>query len=618
MLSLLLAVGAFATPVDRFPWQIEATYEGEPQVVAIAVPPELRSFSDPADGSDLLVLDEAGEELPVVAVRSVPPQTVPLRLRGGRDPYLWTTRPLDRPIDGLELRMGSGGWAATATVERLEAGEWVPHASKLLFEHLQGQDRRLYFDPTGDSLRVRVHQHYPAHDRVPSIKGLRDPTPVTMDSELRLAVTSPHVREDGWAEYSVDLPHDLPLRAVTLHTDEPLFDRAVRVRSTPLGDWTATGGTKVRRLSLGGAQVDMTRVTVSSMRTDRLLLYVEAHGEAPLELTEVTVELEDRALLLLDPGPGPLTVLGGAPAGTRRPGDLEVAERELLRMEPAVAEVSTVADNPRFMPEEVRTGVALPGGELIPGEWGYARTIEGSGLVHIALPPEVIALARPDRGDLRVVDEDNRQVPFASRTRPTHRPHTPAWTRSEEGGVSRLEIESSGRVETLTLRTEAPLFERDITLYRRRGAALEPLRSHRWRGEDHPATLTLRVSSEADSGLVVQIDNRDNPPLSITDVELGLPDHALVAVVPEGSRLLYGQPRASAPRYDLALIESDLVHRARVGAELGPQQILTPPPASRLQQGALFGGIAVMVLALGGMTAQLLRDEDETEGETEG
>ncbi|MCO4744964.1 MAG: hypothetical protein KC912_09265 [Proteobacteria bacterium] len=616
----LLLTAALATPVERFPWQAEVQIDAPVEAIAIPLPPELRSLADPRDGSDLLVVDASGAEVPFALARETPAEEVRLRVRASTDIDVWQTEPLDRPIDGLVVDLPGSPWATTVTIERQEDGEWLPHAEGLVFTHPLGRDEIVRFAPTRASLRVRYHHHFTSRrHRTPHLRGLRDPRPYVTPTRLTLDVVDQRVREDGWAVYTVELPHDLPIRSVNLHTDHDLFDRAVHVGSTPLGSWTnpGSGGSRVRRIPIGDADVDLTEVPLPrGLKSDVMLLHVEAHGERPLEIDQVTVELEGKAILLHEVTAGALTVYGGAPAATRHVDDLQSARPELQRMAVQTVRPGPVTGNPSYEPVEVRTGVALPGGVLDMDGWTRSRTLTGEGLVHIDLPVDVLATARADRADLRLVDPEGRQVPYVLRRRSTPRATAPSHVRTEHGGISRIRVESphaNAPVASVTLHSATPLFERDVRVYRARGATLEPLRSHRWRGEDHPTTLTLLLDTPVGDELVVEIDNGDNPPLPLNGVELGLPDWEMVAVLPADTRLLYGQPRAQAPTYDLALVRGDLLHRAQATAIVGPEVKLTPAPTPLAQQAALFGGLALMVLALGAMTVQMVGEEPTEE-----
>ena len=51
---------------------------------------------------------------------------------------------------------------------------------------------------------------------------------------------------------------------------------------------------------------------------------------------------------------------------------------------------------------------------LTPNQWQFRQAIEvpGPGLVQVNLPAETINIARPDLGDLRIVDAEEKEVPF--------------------------------------------------------------------------------------------------------------------------------------------------------------------------------------------------------------
>src|SRR5690606_23506416 len=119
--------------------------------------------------------------------------------------------------------------------------------------------------------------------------------------------------------------------------------------SAPSGDhW-------VRRIRVGTAAVDITRVPVRLDPTRNLTFYVDSRSLQPLQIPEVTVELEGVAALVPDPGPGPHTLYGGAPPNTSPTFDVQAALPELWSVVTARAEVGEVGVNPSFVPPEVRT-----------------------------------------------------------------------------------------------------------------------------------------------------------------------------------------------------------------------------------------------------------------------
>jgi hypothetical protein len=228
------------------------------------------------------------------------------------------------------------------------------------------------------------------------------------------------------------------------------------------------------------------------------------------------------------------------------------------------------------------------------------------------------ALARR-RGlaDVRIVDAESRQIPYVVEDRPepisVTLPVPKAQTRAGESvyelalpysawpAGTRIALETSGRV-----------FERSVLVRTRpdshRNRRRVDLARAVWRGTEADAAappLTLDLALRASPSIEVVVDEGDNAPLPITRARLLVPARALRFQHP-GTPLvmLYGNPRAAAPRYDRALLTRELISRPARELELPP-----PPPGSDADEDAkdrrLFW--AAVVLAGAVVIVMLLR-----------
>ena len=415
---LLLLASAFAAEVDRYPWQARVNLPDcagcDQGVWRVRLPPPLRSVDDPVDGTDLTLLDSNGDPVPFAIARGQgEARTTWIRVQptGERDVY--RIEAMDRPIDGLSVELPTTPSVATVSVFRSEANRWVPHGQpQLVWRHADGDRTEVDFPVTSGPLLVRLQytDRGPLDD--PDIDGFTRPLPDVPPSQLDLPVTDWRLEEDGWARYTVKLPHPLPVRAVTLNATDPLFDREVVVGDKVAEGWqreSATG--RIRRFHIGGASVDLLRVpTPGRNETDALVIYVEARGDAPLTIPDITVEVEGSELLLLDPGPGPFTLLAGAPPQTGLTYDLVVAVPELAREAQGVVDPTDISDNPAYRPPELRTGLVAPGPPADLARQRWSRPVQGSpGLARIPLDREALAHVQADHRDLRLVDAEGRR-----------------------------------------------------------------------------------------------------------------------------------------------------------------------------------------------------------------
>jgi hypothetical protein len=230
------------------------------------------------------------------------------------------------------------------------------------------------------------------------------------------------------------------------------------------------------------------------------------------------------------------------------------------------------------------------------------RDVTGpEGLVAVPLDAEVLSHARSDLADLRLVTPDGRQIPFLLRERPGEADlGEVAFERGEHGRRSRLRVKLDDPnlpLSAITLRTSARAFSREVRILRPRATQLEPVRSWTWSSNGETSGLSLGLYERFGDELIVEIENGDDAPLPIESVSLRAPAWEVVAILPAGgATLVYGDPRARAPGYDLYLVRDRVLRRTPAAAALGPER-------TRVKVASLFdralAGIGVLVLAVG-------------------
>jgi hypothetical protein len=400
----------------------------------------------------------------------------------------------------------------------------------------------------------------------------------------------------------------MPIERIGLTVEDGLFERRIGI----IRDGNTSELGTVRRMRIGGAAVEHVEVSVGGiLYSDRLEVVVDAHGNAPLTITEVSVTMEGVDMLVVDPQGGPFYLYGGAPPQDATPSDLAFAVPDLFRAAAGVAVPGAVTVNPAYQPPEVRAGLASPSTPIDLSDFTAVRAVSGEGLVRIPLDEAVLKEARSALGDLRLIDPEGRQIPFLLERRAVDA----RWDdlpveREEKGDVTFLKVEVPHQeipVASITLTTDATLFQRRVTAWRARGATLEPLRSYEWVGEDRPGALTLELSKLVGETLLISIDNGDDPPLPVEIESVGWAQHELIARLPPGgARLVYGSPTVAAPCYDLALLGSDLQRRATAEATLGTPETLKPLPVSMWDRLALGAGLGALVMGLIWLTIRLV------------
>ena len=207
------------------------------------------------------------------------------------------------------------------------------------------------------------------------------------------------------------------------------------------------------------------------------------------------------------------------------------------------------------------------GGALAVDQFRVSRKLPDvpEGLAVLLLDAHVLARSR-NLADVRIADADHRQIPYLVEERAEPLAVTltvPERTAERRSSIYRLELpfERWPAGTRLVLTTNASVFDRGVVVRRvpdtHRNRRAELIASSRWRSTDPelaPAFETAFVVRDA-RAIEVVIDEGDNAPLPIASARLLLPSRALRFHHPGTPLvLLYGNRRANAPRYDIALL----------------------------------------------------------------
>lgn len=588
-LSLIVLHAALAAPVDAplmAPVALPAT-----GIASISVPTEMRVRAESA--GDFVLLDANGREVPFiwVATEERRPVTAWVAPTAERDTYVVS---VEEPVDGLTLSLASGA-RATVTVAQ---GEVLTRALVWNLGSSASLDVPLPVPAKGPfSLRFAW-----VGDAPPDAPDARAWTQdLRLDTEsVPLTVGPPVVdaRGETWWDLSATrtyVAYDTRLR---LDLDAPTFARDVVVTDggpdgAPIGRGqvfrSASGeqawvpvAAPARRMSVGLAP---TRDPMPTLRG--------AHLTFP-----------ETRLFVRDPGPGPHTLYGGRHRGLdARTYDLEIDRNELLRARPRVVAPGATAPNPAFVPPEVTANLVAPGRALPLPRWRWKRPIVGQGLVEVDVPPDVAAASRDDLHDVRVVDSAGLELPRTVASPPGQLQwHVLAPTRTEDGSRSVLEIrlpEPGSAVGAVRIRSDATAFSRDVSLERVGPVGPEVLAAAWWNGDPTGSVLELPLGRRVGDTLRVVIDNGNDAPLPISEIALSVPRWSLVTFAPPGgATLVYGNPVADDPEFDLYALADELRDRGPAPATLAAAVAIERPPLPLWDSALLLAGLAVASVAL--------------------
>jgi hypothetical protein len=232
-------------------------------------------------------------------------------------------------------------------------------------------------------------------------------------------------------------------------------------------------------------------------------------------------------------------------------------------------------------------------------------------LYALTLAPEDLAELRHDAGDLRIVDEDGRQVPYvlepgASEARLTLAVERAARAaRPSPAPVSRYALQLRDPVSgkplalplvALELDVKEAFFDRPVRLLaeaegesgERRLYAGRLARSADPRPSPQapPRPLTMPLPGTRLSTLFLELDEGDDAPLTLLAARgtVRVP-RATFKAGPGAYRVLLGNREAIAPRYDLASLRREVLSYSALAAEASPAEA---NPAFRRLAGDYF------------------------------
>ncbi len=137
------------------------------------------------------------------------------------------------------------------------------------------------------------------------------------------------------------------------------------------------------------------------------------------------------------------------------------------------------------------------------------------------------------------------------------------------------------------------------------GASIDLADWTRRRTVDAAASGVIQIELDAWALAGCQLDHGDNPPIPVEDPHVRFAAPVIVAKLTTNAPLflVYGNPKATAPQYDLRLVEKELMAAEPQSASLKEEEILGPDKREKM---ALDTGSPWLWLALGGVVIALL------------
>lgn len=664
---LLAAATARAAPADEAPDlrrlfpQERDVFVAENGLVRLAVPPDVLAACRP-DLSDLRVFDRQNREVPYIIDAGVPPGRK-LEMVRSRDAVITDVQravieredgpPLYRETYVIDPPPAADvGWDLVFDVARPRFTRRVvlavvaadgsarplpgEHSIFRLSEPPATKNRLALPTSAGERLAVTIEGeddgggylgaglHFEtAHDFAPR-QGVR----VELEEIAR-------ERRDGRTAIELVRPRGLVPDALQLETATGSFNRDIQVwDENPGRDAVLLGRTTLFRLQ-GAVPVEERALGVQPARGERLRVEIDDGDSPPLEEVRIAAVVRQPVLIF------ELNAAGDAPAGTLRfgGGRAQSPRYDLAGLLPqtgtaldsrradAAAQLAEAAESGRARLGETRANPAYDGAPALAFAMRPSAVLDAraythrrplavrpspDGLSRVRLTAADAARARPDLGDVRVVDAQSRQWPYllqadAARSWQPLAIDGPRQRRNESQYRLRLPVAPLA-IDQLVLESDASFFDRAyrLTALDADDNAIALTAGRLVLRAEHPRPVALGFPAVRVTALELTVEDGDEAPLAFRAAYGRAIEAELFLAAPAGDYvLLVGEPDVAAPRYELERIRDVILAVNSGSATTGD---LAPNPdysmSARLAAGG--GGTLQRVLLWGVLIAAVV------------
>lgn len=444
----------------------------------------------------------------------------------------------------------------------------------------------------------------------------------------------------GETVLTLELPaRHLLLTGLELTVRDRIFSRSVRIteRELTAGESTeqvVAGGFISRFQSSDQMLREQLRIALNVTTNSRHLeIHIQNDNNAPLAIEQAFVWRRPVWLTFNADAPGAYTILTGRADVTAPNYDLANFSADLRKVAPSALKISEASPNPGFEAPDQLAEAPLLGTAVDTSDWRFRRTVtpQTAGVHTLELDPHVLGHAQAGLGDLRLI-RDGLQAPYLIERTSLLRPLVLSVSAADDPKRPRLSLWRVTLplerlpIQRLALTTDTALFSRTVhvfeTIEDSRGALYRRALSGAVQWDATPdrreRKRVIGLTAVPQTNVVeIEIDNGDNPPISLTGVQADYPVIRLLFRADAKPFLLYyGSEGAQAPSYDLRLVADRLLNQEKSIAALGPEEPLKSAPKlilSGIKSGiALWGALGLVVAVLLFVIARLLPKTPES------
>ncbi len=631
-LVILLAAAASLHALTPDEWQNRQSFKIERAgPIKFSLPPATQDAAQP-DLRDLRIIDASGKEIPYLLLTPVAPvgnKIAPKVFRTeltDKATILFIETGTAQPLDFIELETGATSFIKPVRIDLSTDGEnWNYFDSNLPVFRQDGATKTT----------IPLGQKIAPHVRLTINDEQSRPIAIT-GAYLQVSNTTPSPTEPftprivrteeftGETVITLDLgAANLSLASLEISTEDTLFARNVtvavqeihndQISERPLARGTIFQIALDLNSDVSGLQIPVD----ASIPSREVLVHIRNDDSPSLRIREIQARRTPLHVVIAPNAPGRFELLTGNTQTTPPHYDLAALATELGQLQTSPVLISEPTKNASYRQTDPLADLTLEGAVLDISPWKHQRVVHPTrpGVQQIELDLHALANTRSDFADIRLM-QSGKQVPFIiERTghsrdlifSPVEAPDP------KRPSVSRWKFPLSQAglpLSQLVIHSPTKLFDRSLSLF-------EVLKNHLgdtyqrnvstqvWMRKpaenSQPLIIALSERMQSDS-LWIETDNGNNPPLKLQRLQAFFPVVRLLfkATHTEPFDLVYGNPAATAPRYDVSLIANQLLNAKRVPALLGSVQTIVPTtsPLKGASGGVLLWAVLAIVLAI--------------------
>lgn len=586
---------------------------------------------------DLRIVDSKGDQVPYLIERLLPDAESIIRpaefhstIENGAT-HLNLKTGTRAPIVGVSLETPATRFMKAVDVEGSNDGTtWTK---------LAGGDSLFQLPNGATKLRVSLPEGAREFLRV-SIDDLGSPPVPFTGAQLHKArTTAPaeavpitiKTRDDspGTTRLALDLgAANLTLGSLRIESNEPVFTRAVTLAVPEVGDdgirERNIADALIYRVNVNGKNEAHLEIPLESqINTRELFVLIGNEDSPPLSIDSVRADRRLVRLTFFANQPGQSSLLSGNTQCAAPRYDLSALSGKLRNATATDVVPSPLVPNPNYRPPEALAALTLTGAQVDVAKWKFRKLLPltQNGVQQVELDSELLARSQPDQRDIRIVRSEY-QLPFLFERTSLSRPislNSAAANDPKKPALSRwsLKLPQAGvPITRLVCTSSSPLFHRQMRLWEevtdeRGDKFASELGRATWDQTPNSPKRDLVIELNArptNDTLFLETDNGDNPAIELRDFRSYYPVTRVVfKATPDPAQpvlLYYGNPDATAPRYDLTLVAGELLKAERTTVTAATQENLSSKASfvGQTLTGSMryifWGALALVVIVL--------------------